>query len=213
MATYGELRGRIYRMVEDPDRESYLADAFLDAITSAHDALLPFWPQAKIDTITAVSETKTYALPDDTYEVEAIVDSSTGEVLPQASLYAGAFLGQQVAAPNDWAMYPAGSVTFFKAPSNNLDLYYSAFWTKPTEDTEDEDDLEPPDFLITAMTYYGAGYMITPPAVSITEIRQFNQKVDSGQPEHNPMKKASDWLMSRFLAEMTRLPAYRKSQR
>ncbi len=213
MATYGELRGRIFRMLEDPQRESYEDIAFLDAITSAHDALLPFWPQAKVGAIVAASDTRIYDLPVDTYEVEAIVDSSTGEVLPQASLYAGAFLGQTATAPNDWAMYPAGSVTFFKAPANNLDLYYSAYWTKPTEGAKDDDDLEPPDFLITAMTYYGAAYMITPPAVSITEIRQFNQKVDSGNPEHNPMKKASDWLMTRFLGEMKRLPAYRKSQR
>jgi hypothetical protein len=199
-------------MVEDDERASYKEVLFLDAIASAHDALLPFWPKAQVGSIVA-SEAKTYDLPTDVFEVEAIVDSGTGEVLPQASLYAGAFLGQQAAAPNDWAMYPAGSVTFFKAPSNDLDLYYSAYWTKPTENTDENDDLEPPDFLVTAMTFYGAAYLITPSAVSITEIRQFNQKQDSGNPEHNPMKKATDWLMSKFLAEMTRLPAYRKSQR
>ncbi len=213
MATYGELRDRIFRMVEDPERESYEAEIFLDAIASAHDALLPFWPQAKVGTITVASGEKAYDLPVDTFEVEAIVDSSTGQILPQASIFSGAFLGQTIDAPNDWALYPNGQVTFFKVPANNLTLYYSAFWTKPTEDTADEDPLETPDFLITAMTYYGASYLITPSAVSITEIRQFNQKIDSGNPEHNPMKKASDWLMDRFLIEMKRLPAYRKSQR
>lgn len=212
MATYGELKDRIYRMVEDPERESYEDPIFLDAIASAHDALLPFWPQAKVDAIVA-SGAKSYVLPTDTYEVEAIVDGSTGEVLPQASLYAGAFLGQNASAPNDWAMYPNGQVTFFQAPANDLVLYYSAYWTKPSGTPQDSDPLEPPDFLVTAMTYYGAGYIITPSAVSITEIRQFGQKADSGNPEHNPMKKASDWLMSRFLQEMKHLPAYRKSQR
>jgi hypothetical protein len=200
-------------LVEDPERESYEPEVFLDAISSAHDALLPFWPKASVASITVVSGTKTYDLPTDIFEVEAVVDSVTGEVLPQASIFSGAFLGQNVSAPNDWALYPDGQVTFFKAPSNDLDLYYSAIWTKPTESALDDDPLEPPDFLTTAMTYYGASYLITPAAVSITEIRQFNQKVDSGNPEHNPMKKASDWLMDRFLHEMKRLPAYRKSQR
>jgi hypothetical protein len=58
------------------------------------------------------------------------------------------------------------------------------------------------------MVYYTASHCLLPRSVNSAQIRQFNQRVDSGNPEHNPLKAESEWLLQRFYAEMKLMPSY-----
>ena len=213
MTTYGELRDRvIWTVTEDPESLDEGSEILLlNAISAAHDAILPWIPKTGISTLTA-GNTATFDLPNDFYEVEACV-LSTGEIVPKSNLSAGFYLGEGATGNNDWLLFPSGKITFSKAPKLDVTLYYLASWAKPGDNPGDDDELDPPDYVMTGLTLYAAAFVILPSAVSVTEIRQWNTKVDSGNPEHNPMQKAADYLLKLFNSEMNRLPKYLRSQK
>jgi len=174
-------------------------------------AILPWMPKTAKTSLTAGDTV--YALPDDFYAVEAVVIQSTGEIVPQAMFAPGSFHGANISGNNDWIEYPAGSLSFSKELPGDYDLYYLAVWT-PLGDTPDEDlTLEPPNASMTGMAFYSAAYALQPQAVNTAEVRQFNTRVDSGNPEHNPLQDAALYLLKLFQNEMNRHPKHQRAQR
>ena len=214
--TYGELKGRVLRVLDayevggEEDSGSVSEPAILDAALAAHDVILPWFPKKAVVTLTADS-TSGFTLPTDFYEIEAVVDSQSGLVYPKVKLDIGSIIGENTSGPNDWMLFPSGSMTFSKAPQYDITLYYLASWAK-LEDPGDDDELEPPDFAMNGLTLYAAAMVMLSGAVSITEIKQFATKVDSGHPEHNPMMRAVNYLLKLFASEMNRHPKHVRSQ-
>lgn len=215
MATLGELRNRVLRLLDDPDGANYTPELQLDAICAAHDAILPWQPKTEIANLAGNSVLTVFALPTEVYEVEACVVRSSGENLPQAFFIPGKFRGAGLGATNDWLEYPHGQLTFSKAipAGETYDVYYTAHWSHPDSTWADTMPLEPPEFVMVAMSLYAASYAILPAAVSVSEVRQWATKVDSGTPEHNPMQKSSDYLLKLFIAEIGRHPRHQRAQR
>jgi len=211
MATFGELKGRILRLVGDPEQDAYSDDLLRDAIQAAQLAILPWIPKTATSEFAAGSTE--YVLPTGLYAIEAVVVRSTGEMLAAAVFAPGNYRGENISATNDWLEYPAGSVTFSKELDEPYDLYYLAQWTDITENTQDNDALEPPDYCSTGMVLYGGAYVLQPSAVNAAEVRQFNTRVDSGNPEHNPMQDAATYLLKLFTNEMNRHPKHQRAQR
>ena len=215
MSTVANLKNRVYRLLINPEQDAYDSELFYDALGAALDAILPWFPKTAILTL-AGDGGNTQALPTDIYITEACVDDATGEMLPKANLIPGYTRGEDIAATNDWLEFPSGSLTFSKAITvgETYTLYYLAHWSKPTsEDDEEDTNLETPEFLDTALVLYATAQMILPSALSASEVRQFNTKVDSGNPEHNPMQQTSKYLLRLFMDEMSRHPKYQRAQR
>lgn len=213
MTTGTQLRDRVYRILSDVDREAYSIDLFLDSLSAALDAILPWVPKTSTYSI-AGDGSYSYDLPSDCYEVETCVIDDTGEMLPLAMLISGYFRGDSIQGNNDWIEFPHGSISFSKAipTGTTYQLYYLAHWTKPTETTL-ELELEPPEYITNALTLYTVAQMLIPAAISASEVRQFNTKVDSGNPEHNPMEETTRYLYKLFADEMNRHPKYQKAQK
>lgn len=216
--TYGELKDRVLRILDgfEPDgleEGGVIPDpSILDAIQAALVAILPWAPKTASTTLVSGGSTVEFDLPDDLYEIEVVVDSSTGEIYPKAELIPGNTIGESISANNNWIPFPSGKLTFSKAPGNDITLYYLAVYTKPPTTEDDDLVLEPPDFAMTGLGLYAAAMIMLTGAVSITEIRQFNTKVDSGNPEHNPMKDAANYLIKLFNSEMNRHPKHQRAQ-
>jgi hypothetical protein len=211
MATLSDLKARVLEMVGDPDQEGYSDQLLVDAIAAAHDAILQWVP--KTATTSLSSGSAVHALPADCYAVEACADGTTGEMFPKAVLIPGHFIGATLSINNNWILYPNGSITFSKDLANDTTLYYLAYWTKPDISSDPETfDIEPPDSTHTGLALYAASYAIYPAAINAGEIRQFGTRVDSGNPEHNPMQESSNWLLKLFTNEMNRHPKYQKAQ-
>lgn len=214
--TYGELKGRVLRVLDayevggEEDSGSVNAPSILDAVLAAHNAILPWFPKKAVETLTA-DGTPVFTLPTDFYEMEAVVDSQTGQIYPKVALDIGNIIGENSSGINDWMLFPSGSITFSKAPQYDINLIYLASWAK-LDEPNDEDELEPPDFAMNGMTLYAAAQVMLSGAVSITEIKQFATKVDSGHPEHNPMMRAVNYLLKLFTAEMNRHPKHVRTQ-
>lgn len=213
MATIAELRDRVSRMLGDPGFEGYDPLLFVDGLSMALDAILPWVPKTQIATIEG-NDTVTYDLPEHCYEIEACVNDANGEMLPQAILIPGYFRGEQIEGTNDWMEYPHGAISFSKALAvgETYTLYYLAHWEKPVANQFNE-PLEPPEYSHLGLCLYTTAYMILPSAVSAAEVRQWNTKVDSGNPEHNPMQQSTTYLLRLFTEEMNRHPRHQKAQK
>ena len=211
MTTFEELTNRIKRLVGDisEDTPKYSDELYVDAIQNAFRAIQPWVPKTAIATLIPDGSVS-LALPTDFYDIEAAVVNSTGEVLYKTELVPGNFTGTNTQGTNAWILYASKYITFAKAPDGNIDLYYLANWAVPVVGTPSTDVMEPPDYALTGISLYAAGHVMLPDGLSITEIRQFATKVDSGNPEHNPIQKAVDYLMKLFLSEMSRMPKYQK---
>jgi hypothetical protein len=214
MVKYGQLKNRIRRLLDDDLAEpGYGEELVREGLSSAFDAILPWLPKTASTDFTGDAVATAFALPADFYDVEAVV-ADDGIVLQRATLHVGAYFGASISAPNnDWLLQPNGYITFAKAltESQVYKLYYLASWKKFDETATDEDVMEPPDIALTGIALYAAAYILVPSATSITSVRQFGTKVDSGNPEHNPVQKAVSYLLSMFTQEMNRHPRHAKA--
>lgn len=151
-------------------------------------------------------------LPEDLIDIEGVRDLTTGDLLPQIPLQVG---GSFRGASNGWMLYPSKTIAFMNAlGTGGAKVYYSAVWSKPKTDiyTPDLDDaiLDAPVTLITAIAFYTTSYCLLERASESAVLRQYNTKVDSGQPIDNPLKDMSNTFLDRFEGEMKRFPQKQK---
>ena len=211
MATLDELKERVQAMLSTIDEnnefdESKDIDLIVDGIAAAHDAILPWISKRVSETIP--SGTTIHPLPEDVYEIEAVLDTSNNTVYPRMLFEPG-----QIYGSNDyWFPYPTGSITFPEETNNDYELYYLTHWTVPEEESDLTGDMEPPAYCMTAMVYYAVAYVLLPDSVQSAEIRQWNVKADSGQPEHNPIEKSVIFLLKLFRNEMNSHPNYQRAR-
>ena len=213
MTTVQNLRNRVGRMLNDTELDGYDQGLFFDALDAALEAILPWVPKTSIYEIEGDGGA-TYALPEDCYQIEACADSVSGELLEKAQLVPGHYRGE-ITQENDWLEYPHRHIAFSKTLSvgETITLYYLAHWDKPLDNNQLNDDLEPPAYSHHGIALYATAYMLFPSAISASEVRQFNTKVDSGHPEHNPMQQSATYLLRLFADEMNRHPKHQKAQR
>jgi hypothetical protein len=217
MATLAEVIAKIRRILGDPGGANALyEDALLtDGVLEALIAILPWVSKESTSNLTGTGSTYEFALPSDCAEVEAIWSESDKQFLPKAGLFPGApWLNGEGSSfdQNAWLEYPSGKVSFSIAPlaSTVMRVFYSAYWTAPTNNAS---ILEPPAYALPGIAYYTAAYALAPKAVGAANVRQYNTKVDSGIPTHNPMVDMSKYLMQRFEIEMSRCPARQRGQK
>jgi hypothetical protein len=211
MATLGDLRARIHRLLEDPDEEKYTDDIIDDGIYSALDAILPWCPKLSTTEIVYTSGSNLatlFDLPDDFYAIEAVY-TLNGQPIQPVVLTPNTYRFDSVTV-NDWLVFPSGQISFSKALTENVILYYLAYWPKITEKTS---NVGVPSHVTSAICFYASAYCLIPEGVSSAEIRQFNTKVDSGNPEHNPVAIRVNELLKLFELEMRRHTPYMRASR
>jgi len=214
MTTYGDLRDSALRIIGNPEGEGIDSGLILDAIRAAHDAILPWLPKMKSTSITGDGTTSVFDLPDDFYAVEAVVMNVTGEIIGQAIFSPMSYWGIYIAETNRWILLPTNQISFAKVPATAeiIDLYYCATWPKPISTVREGDALEPPTYYDYALALYAAAYLLMPDAMGIAGIGSYKTRVDSGNPEHNPVEKAITFLMNLFNQEMNRHPKHQRAQ-
>lgn len=225
--TCGELKKKIIRLVGDTVQADGSgdsnpihgadtdADTLLDSVHAALTAVCNRYPKPSVvDTLslTATEDGLVYPMPDDTFEIEAVQDLAEGEFLPEIRMQAGMSPASNVgSAGNSWLGYPSKSLTLMVAFGDKGGrIYYSATWIEPDVDS---DVLETPFSLTNALAYYGAAYCMMEKASASARIRQFNTKVDSGQPDDNVLKDMASFFLNKFENELQRLPMAQKGQK
>lgn len=208
MTTYASLRSMILRILSDPGGDSTDDGLVHDGVCAALDAVLPWHAQRKLQTISGDGTSVSFGLASDLYEIDAVVDVETGVILPRATLAPGIVRGANMAGDNNWIEYPSGTLLFSRALGSDKEVrvFYRAHWEKPESENDASFELTIPEFLEGAVAIYSAAYCMMPKAVETATVRQYATKVDSGNPEHNPMADRVNFLMKLFVDEVSRHP-------
>ena len=216
MIAYSELAERIRRLLGDVDENNpQHSDKLVhDAILAAHRGVLPWVGKASTYAIPVDGSAKAFSLPVDLYQIVTVLDGSSDEFYPSATMSPGDYFGESMSGHNSWVEYPNGSIAFAKAPSASDDytIYYMAYWTVPDINSEDT-LLEVPLYVIQGLILFGAAQTLLQSANTSADVRQWGTRVDSGTPEHNPLQRQVDYLMKRFTQEVTKLPKTQLGQR
>lgn len=208
---------KVRGLIADPggDEPLYSDELITAGLMESLHAILP-WVA-----ITATSEfdgngtTHQFELPADLYEVQALHSSVTNSFIPRIGLFPGSiWMSGEGTAMDEQSFieYPDGYVSVSVPPSANdtLTVYYTAYWP---ETTDPGDSLTPPASAYAAMCYYAASYCLQTKGQSAANIRQYNTKVDSGNPEHNPVLELAKFYLKKFDSEITRHPTTQRGQK
>jgi hypothetical protein len=219
MNTVSDLKKRVLLLLgdsvasgvgEEVSGNQYSVDALLAGIHASLDAILPWVWRKKIQALTTSTDGYAFTLPTDFFQVEGVVLSTkylnevvVYPVVPRMQVFSSGRIPD-----NDepyFLMFPGGYITFsYKIDlTAGAKLFYAATWTKPTTDAT---PLETPEYALTALSYYAAAHCLLGSAVSTANIRQYATKVDSGNPQDNPLLNASTYMQRMFDIAVQRLP-------
>jgi hypothetical protein len=179
----------------------YTAELLADGVNAALIALTTRqWKNSFVD-VAGDATTYTADVPDGLLEIEGIYDEYYKQFVPRVNfLVNGTQFNTWV---NSWYISPTGTIRFLNAIKAGVRIFYSTYWTVPSDD---DDDLETPNFCDNALVYYAASHCALSKASQSASIRQFNTKVDSGTPEQNPLEQMSIQFIKRFEREMSIMP-------
>jgi hypothetical protein len=207
---YADFVLRVLRLIDDPDQNLTDDTLVWVGVVGAHDAILPWVPKLSQTTISSGSDGLLFALPADLYQIQAVQLVETGVFLPKANILPNSARGNT--AKNDWLDYPTGYISLSNALVEDAEImvFYLAHWGKPENEQDTDFMIEVPPYAHQGLIYYAGSHCLTPRAVTSASIRQFNQRIDSGNPEDNPLKIESRNLRDLFYQEMKMMPPYAK---
>jgi len=218
MKTYLQVEAMVYRMVDDATESIYTDSLIYDGIEAAHYAICPWVPKMSVHTLTSGSSPHTldtYVLPTDVFDILAIRENDTELLLPNATLDSNSIFGSTYTDDKSWIYTPDGYLTLSweETSGNTLKLFYMASWTCPTYEDKDTATLEIPNRAILGAAYFAASHCMAAQSSGTSLIRQFNIRIDSGTPIHNPIMDSSKFLYDMFLNQMKLMPTYSRPGR
>ena len=213
MTEYVELHDRLLRLLNNPAGDKYDDDLIYDGFIGAHEAILPWVPKYNVSTLTAGSNGDTFALPSDVYSIQAVQRVEDGKFLSRANMAPALQRNVDSNIENDWIEYPSGYLSLHSAldEGDELNVYYLAHWNTPTAAADFNFVIEVPRHAHQGMIYYAASHTLYPVTVSTAAIRRWNLRVDSGDPEDNPLEIIANIYLKRFHEEMKMMPPYVKA--
>jgi hypothetical protein len=108
--------------------------------------------------------------------------------------------------------YPNTVLHIVPAPiaGSEITVQYFAFYNHPYADS---DTINIPRWAETAVLYLTAAHALTAASVSNANISQWKDRQDSGTPEHNPLRKQQEYLMTLYEKELMRVAPQNRSRR
>lgn len=190
---------------------TYTDELIMDGINAACKAILPWCSKRAIETVTVTSGSL-IELPSDVYLIDALYASQDAIWLKRFSIKSG--LAFPTALSPVWYEYPSGKITLSLGTYDGvpIDVHYFACWSEIESAGSPLAEMDTPSFSDLAVLYYAVSYCLASAATQTSQLRQFNTKVDSGNPEDNPIKEMSVMMMQRFLNEVKLMPTIERAQ-
>lgn len=215
MATFADLKKRALLLLKDTEKtengvvfgEQTSAEILKAAtIAALHAVASRVWKPAEL---TIAKDVTSVDLPDDFIDVVGVYLADLGAFIPEVGMNSGD--KYVLGSGNAYVMFPDGKITFTnKVGTNGGKLYYSAMWTEPSDDT---DEIEAPASTHHPIVLFIVSYVLAANAVASARIRQYNTRVDSGQPDDIPAKTMSEYFLKRFESELARIPVKTRGRR
>ena len=189
---------------------TYTDALIMDGINAGCKAILPWCSKRAVETITVTSGSL-IELPSDVYLVDALYSSQDSIWLKRFSIKGGVNISTMHPA---WYEYPTGKITLTLDTYDGLpvDVHYLTCWNEIETTGSPTTEMDTPSFTDLAVVYYAVSYCLASAATQTSQLRQFNTKVDSGNPEDNPLKEMSALMMQRFLNEVKLMPTIERAQ-
>lgn len=101
--------------------------------------------------------------------------------------------------------WPSGHLTlgFLPPVDKKITLYYFKIWPAPTQD---EDIMSIPQWMEQPFVYLFSALAMEPLGTQFANIRGWNRKQDSGNPEHNPAAKQAKWFIEQANRVLAKTP-------
>jgi hypothetical protein len=205
---YSEFNALVLETLKADEDATYSDALIYEAFCLATDAILPWIPKAALTTITTDGLLDRYPLPADCYAIEAVQDVVSGYFADKDLLQPGRLRNSQNEKTFSWLEYPRGNLYLSKILDVNrqIRVYYTAYFNKP-ETLDDLDfELETPRYSFAGILYWTCAHCVIPFSTSAAQVRNWNQKIDSGKPTDNPLEANARFYRQLFLDEMTRVP-------
>lgn len=195
-ATWGELKLQVGRKVNDPQAakmSATLLDCFNDALrlfAAVHTGA------ASTSDIVGDGVTTEYPIPDNMIET-----AESGSLVTVLNVTKSNWLERSVFVPgeNELPDYHIWNsrLCFYRAPAldEQLRVYYSAYYPEVENDAS---VVNLPGWAFEAVKLYTAGRVLEDPVSQMSLLASFKTKVDSGNPEHNPLMRLSERYISEF---------------
>lgn len=205
---YQDLHAMVLSVLKAEEDSTYSDDLIYDAVCLATDAILPWIPKAAIATITADGKLDRFPLPVDYYAIEAIQDVSTGIFAEKDLLQPGRVRNAQSDKTFTWMEYPRGTLNLSRVleEGRGIRVYYTAYFNKPETKDSLDFELETPRYALAGILYWVCAHCVIPFSTSAAQVRNWNQKIDSGKPTDNPLEANARFYRQLFIDEMTRVP-------
>jgi len=205
---YSEIYAMVLNVLKAEEDSTYSDDLIYEAVCLATDAILPWIPKAAMTTITADGILDRFTLPADYYAIEAVQDVSTGIFAEKDLLQPGRMRNAQSDKTFTWMEYPKGSLYLSRVLDNGRQVraYYTAYFNKPATKDDLTFELETPRYALAGMLYWACAHCVIPFSTSAAQVRNWNQKIDSGKPTDNPLEANARFYRQLFIDEMTRVP-------
>lgn len=209
MSKYIDVHQRVRTLLKG-SAGTYSDALILDGINAATNAILPWLSKRAIEQDIVVTSGSLIELPDDVYLVDAVYSKTDGKWLKHLSITPGITLSSGPL----WIEYPHSRLTLTSDYTDkSVDVYYYAKWFEVESSGSAIDEMDTPSFADLAIIYYATSYVLVSSAISAAQLRQFNTKIDSGNPEDNPLRDTSNLLMQRFMNEVKLFPALERAQK
>ncbi len=223
---FGSLKGKIIRLLSDSIEVSESgesvapihgsqtsAEILADAVEAALIAVCTRLPKSLA---VSYSDGSAFEIPVGLIDIDGVYDPIKDLYIPQVQIRANySAFGNPTPTGNGWMLFcppdftpsdPNDGVISFLSKieaSAPVTLYYTGNWEVPVDD---DDVLETPSILTTALSLYGASYCMLQRASGTSGLKQYDTKVDSGKPTDNPNMDMSNHFLKRYDIELSRLP-------
>jgi len=196
--TVDEFRQYLEKLLDDPKLAEITR--VINATNAALNALVAYEP--RVDTYEFIGDgsTASFSLPDDYYWYAGFFDANGARLTvlwPAESEY--------ILESGEYSVIitPSGQVRFHPLLQLNdkVTLYYYARWPLVTDQNS---QIGPAYHWLNALAYYASAELIIADALTAAGVRQFGTRIDSGNPEHNPVARQIEAFRKMFKEEVAR---------
>lgn len=195
MLTWGKFKALLVSELEESDVPG-------NAIIATNSALRLFashWAYGNFYT-SRVPSSQALTLPGDYLEMHGVRSVADGLIMfnyPSLPDDADEGLG--------WYEFPHGTL-HFPSFSGEVQIFYYSYYPEIEEDSLDTQPIPIPQWGLKGVLFMAAAYSIMPALVSDARLNQYNTRLDSGNPEHLPIKQLIDFLREQYEKEIAKWP-------
>ena len=212
--TWSTLRTEIARKLNDPSMATYTAAMLLDAVNDALSAFAASHTGVASDvTLTGDGTTYTFDLPTDMVDSEnagiyAVQWKEQEWIYPERFWWRVKWPATErstTSKPKAYVLWPRGSISFTQIPGSGdaIILHYIAYYE---EVLVVGDIIDVPRWAFEAIKCYVCSVTLSAAFAKSANIRQWNQREDSGEPEDNPLLRLAKYYMTRYFNLLTMHP-------